>query len=104
LKGLCGSLAIQLARNGAKHIVILARSGYDDKMSQAAIHNINAEGCQVDLMKGDVSVLEDVRRVFREATVPIGGVIQGAMVLRVSIILPLARCEANISRTNYIPQ
>ncbi|KAL1642561.1 Type I Iterative PKS [Diplodia intermedia] len=82
LKGLCGSLAVQLARRGAKHLVILARSGYADAASQAAIAHIESEGCQVQLMVGDVSKLEDVRRVFAEATPKIAGVIQGAMVLR----------------------
>lgn len=82
LRGLCGSLAIYLAQEGAKHLVILARGGYDDARSQAVLKNIYAQGAKVDLVRGDVSVLEDVRRTFKSASVPIGGVIQGAMVLR----------------------
>ncbi|KAF2119266.1 hypothetical protein BDV96DRAFT_596010 [Lophiotrema nucula] len=82
LKGLCGSLAIELARHGAKRIVVIQRSGYDDEMSQSAIKNIRAEGCELDLMRGDVANYADVERVFKEATLPIAGVIQGAMVLR----------------------
>ncbi|RYP67662.1 hypothetical protein DL771_007129 [Monosporascus sp. 5C6A] len=82
LKGLCGSLAIYLAQEGAKHLVILARGGYDDARSQAVLKNIYAQGAKVDLVRGDVSVLEDVRQTFKCASVPIGGVIQGAMVLR----------------------
>jgi NAD(P)-dependent dehydrogenase (short-subunit alcohol dehydrogenase family) len=85
LKGLCGSLAIYLARLGAKHLVVLCRSGYADEKSQAILANIYAEGCQVDLFKGDVSNLQEVQRVFKEATVPIRGLIQGAMVLRVGL-------------------
>lgn len=85
LKGLCGSLALYLARSGAKHLVILSRSGYDDDRSQGVLRNIYAEGCQVDLVTGDVSVLADVQRTFKDATAPIAGVIQGAMVLRVRI-------------------
>ena len=82
LRGLCGSLAVYLAQQGAKHLVILARGGYDDARSQAVLKNIYAQGAKVDLARGDVSVLEDVRRTFKSASVPIGGVIQGAMVLR----------------------
>lgn len=82
LRGLCGSLAVQLARKGAKHLIPLARSGYDDEMSQAAIESIQAEGCEVQLMVGDVSNIQDVRRVLQEAKYPVAGVIQGAMVLR----------------------
>lgn len=82
LKGLCGSLALYLARSGAKHLAIMARSGYEDDVSQGALKNIYAEGCEVDLFRGDVAIFEDVQRVFKESSVPIGGVIQGAMVLR----------------------
>lgn len=92
LKGLCGSLAIKMAQQGARHLVILARSGYDDERSQSTIQNIQAQGCEVDLIMGDVSVLADVQRTFKEATVPIRGVIQGAMVLRVRIIRPHGSC------------
>ena len=85
LRGLCGSLAIYLARLGVKHLVILCRSGYGDEKAQGVLKNISAEGCHVDQFEGDVSVLEDVKRVFKGASVPIKGLIQGAMVLRVRI-------------------
>ncbi|KAK2740618.1 polyketide synthase, partial [Colletotrichum kahawae] len=82
LKGLCGSLAIHLARHGAKHIISVSRSGIDDVASQKAIKNCTAYGCEVLEAKGDVANLEFVRDVFK--SVPrIAGVIQGAMVLRV---------------------
>lgn len=84
LKGLCGTLAVYLAQKGAKHLVILSRSGYADERSQTVLKNLNAEACKVDLVEGNVSVLEDVQRTFKDASAPIGGVIQGAMVLRVS--------------------
>ena len=84
LKGLCGSLAVYMARHGAKHIVAMSRSGYEDKTSQRVLNDLYNEGCQVDLAIGDVSNLGDVQRAFQEATVPVGGIIQGAMVLRVS--------------------
>lgn len=83
MKGLCGSLAVDLARHGAKNLVILARSGYEDKLSQNSLRDIHAQDCHVDLIKGDVAIIDDVRRAFKEASMPIGGVIQGAMVLRV---------------------
>ncbi|KAL3419948.1 beta-ketoacyl synthase domain-containing protein [Phlyctema vagabunda] len=82
LKGLCGSLAIYLAQHGAKNLVILSRSGCADEKSQGIIRDLDALGCHLDLMEGDVSVPADVDRIFKEATVPISGVIQGAMVLR----------------------
>ena len=84
LRGLCGSLAIYMARLGAKHLVVMSRSGADDKISQGVLKNIYNEGCEVDLFKGDVSSFSDVRKAFKEASAPVGGIIQGAMVLRVS--------------------
>lgn len=82
LRGLCGSLAVDMARHGAKHVVILGRSGYDDPRSQAVLKDLAAEGCGADLIRGDVSSIDDVRRAFESAAKPVGGVIQGAMVLR----------------------
>ncbi|KAH8646008.1 polyketide synthase [Tricladium varicosporioides] len=82
LKGLCGSLAIYLAKLGAKHLAVLCRSGYADEKSQGILANVYAEGCRVDLFEGDVTNYEDVQRVFRDSTVPIRGLIQGSMVLR----------------------
>ncbi|KAH9226001.1 hypothetical protein K456DRAFT_1755087 [Colletotrichum gloeosporioides 23] len=81
LKGLCGSLAIHLARHGAKHIISVSRSGIDDIASQKAIKNCAAYGCEVLEAKGDVANLEFVRDVFKSVS-RVAGVIQGAMVLR----------------------
>ena len=83
LKGLCGSVTIYLAQSGAKHLVVLSRSGYGDRRSQGALKNIYAQGCRIDLVKGDGSSLEIVQRAFESATARIGGLFQGAMVLRV---------------------
>lgn len=65
-------------------MAIMSRSGYQDDMSQSVIRRICALECSVDLLQGDVTIAQDVQRCFREARVPIGGIIQGAMVLRVS--------------------
>ena len=84
LRGLCSSLAIYLAKNGAKYMAVMSRSGHDDEISQRAVHDIQALGCTIDLICGDVTSIEDVRRAFRDASAPIAGVIQGSMVLCVS--------------------
>ncbi|KGO72702.1 Acyl transferase/acyl hydrolase/lysophospholipase [Penicillium italicum] len=82
LKGLCGSLAISLARVGAKNLTIMSRSGYADDASQRVIQNLQALGCALTLVKGDVSVKSDVQRAVKDSNAPVAGVIQGAMVLR----------------------
>ncbi|KAI1178391.1 reducing type I polyketide synthase [Nemania sp. FL0916] len=82
LKGLCSSLAISLAQNGAKHISVLSRSGHGDAASQKVANNIRALGSQIDLLQGDITNIDDVRAVFGATSAPIGGIVQGAMVLR----------------------
>ncbi|KAI1073750.1 hypothetical protein F5B20DRAFT_586947 [Whalleya microplaca] len=82
LKGICGSLAVSFAKKGAKHLATVSRSSYDDEQSQAVLRQLHHLGCHIDLLRGDVTKVEDVRRIFRETAVPVGGVIQGAMVLR----------------------
>lgn len=92
LRGVCGSLALHMAKTGgARYLAVMCRSGYDDDRSREVIRNLEALGCSVDALTGDVAVLGDVRRCFAEMTVPVAGIIQGAMVLRVrqSPSLPL---------------
>ena len=83
LKGLCGSLAIFLARHGAKHLVILSRSGFNDEKSKTILVHLDTLGTHVDLVQGDVANPQDVQQMFQHSTKPIAGIIQGAMVLRV---------------------
>ena len=64
----------------------MSRSGYADDKSKYVIKQITALGCHIDLLVGDVTKLEDVTKVMQSTTVPVVGVIQGAMVLRVSLI------------------
>lgn len=86
LKGLCGSIALSFARHGAKHLIIMGRSGFGDKASQTTIRNVEAERCKIHLVRGDVTVPKDVQKAFNSASVPVGGVLQGSMVVRVSML------------------
>ncbi|KAI0970360.1 putative polyketide synthase [Xylaria arbuscula] len=82
LKGLCGSLAVDLARHGARNLVIMSRSDYGDPRSQGVLRDLKNHGCGADLVRGDVSRIEDVRLAFTKASKPVAGIVQGAMVLR----------------------
>ncbi|KAL3290693.1 Acyl transferase/acyl hydrolase/lysophospholipase [Colletotrichum asianum] len=82
LKGLCGVVALQLAKAGARNIVTLNRSGHEDEKSRAVLRDLAAHRCVVTSVRGDVSRYDDVARCFRAAPHPIRGVIQGSMVLR----------------------
>lgn len=46
------------------------------------IYDCNSLDCHVDLIKDDITRIEDVRRAFQNSSKPVVGVIQGAMVLR----------------------
>jgi NAD(P)-dependent dehydrogenase (short-subunit alcohol dehydrogenase family) len=84
LRGLCGNLAIHMARHGAKHIIVCSRSGIHDEQSAKTILNCEVYGCAITEAKGDAGDRDFVGKVFSEATPAIAGVIMGAMVLRVS--------------------
>jgi NADPH:quinone reductase-like Zn-dependent oxidoreductase len=84
LKGLCGNLAIHMAKHGARRIIVCSRSGLGDEASQKTLKNCLSYGCEVVEAKGDVADEGFVRTVFKQASPPIAGVIQGAMILRVS--------------------
>ncbi|KAF2463963.1 KR-domain-containing protein [Lindgomyces ingoldianus] len=93
LKGLCGGLAVYGTHEGAKTPVILSRSGYNDEKSRFIISKITSLGCRLDLVKGDVTNKADVERAFMEASAPIFGVVQGAMVLRDKLYSSMTHTE-----------
>ncbi|GAP90164.1 putative acyl transferase acyl hydrolase lysophospholipase [Rosellinia necatrix] len=82
LRGLCGTLAIYLAKSGAKQLAVLSRSGHDDDKSRGIIKQIKALGSHIDLLTGDITHVGEVEAAFRKSSAPIAGIIQGAMVLR----------------------
>lgn len=86
LRGLCSSLAIYLAKMGAKYLTVMSRSG-DSAVSPKILEHIRALGCDLQLCKGDVSRKQDVNHVLINTKAPVGGIVQGAMVLHVSVAL-----------------
>lgn len=85
LTGLCGSLAVYMARQGARHLIVMSRSGLRNEESFKIIEDCAAHGCVVKEARGDVGDLGFVRRTFVSSEGhPIAGVVQGAMTLRVS--------------------
>lgn len=83
LKGLCGNLAIYMAKQGARRIIVCSRSGVADDASQKTVVACASYGCEIVEAKGDVGSVDFIRGVFQTASPPIAGVIQGAMILRV---------------------
>ncbi|KAI0968591.1 putative polyketide synthase [Xylaria arbuscula] len=82
LKGLCSSLALYLAQNGAKCLAVISRSGHHNEKSRKVAQDLAALGCHVDLLRADVSNHAEVSKALDAVSAPVAGIIQGAMVLR----------------------
>ncbi|KAF2967866.1 hypothetical protein GQX73_g5699 [Xylaria multiplex] len=82
LRGLCGSLAIYLAKSGCKNLAVISRSGHEDDKSRGIVRQISALGAHIDLLRADITVAAEVEAAFKQTCVPVMGIIQGAMVLR----------------------
>jgi len=87
LGGLGRSFATWMAERGAKNIIFLSRTGSITSAVQRTVDQLESAACRVHIFKCDVSdesrlgeVLEDCKRTLP----PIKGVVQGAMILKVS--------------------
>ena len=90
LGGLGRSLTSWMMRNGARNFCFLSRSGADAKRAAALVSDLEAAGADVLIVRGDASVPDDVRRAVASIPDdrPLRGVVQAAMVLRVSLFPP----------------
>ena len=81
LGGLGRAVSTWMIERGARHLIYLSRNagGTDDEQF---VHELNSMGCQVQLVRGSVTELEDVCRALEGAPYPIKGVLQMSMVLR----------------------
>ncbi|QDV67061.1 Phthiocerol synthesis polyketide synthase type I PpsC [Rosistilla carotiformis] len=81
-----------MAQHGARHLVLMSRSGARDEAAIADIEKLRASGIEVVDARGDVTSPEDVQRVVDEITAtlpPLRGVIHSAMVLDDEFIVEL---------------
>lgn len=75
-----------IASLGAKRIITLSRSGTDSLSIRELVEEMRVVGVNVVVCKGsvmDIVTIESIREQAREF--PIRGIIQGAMVLQVSL-------------------
>lgn len=102
LGGLGRSLATWMIENGAKNLIFLSRSGSDNPAAAALVHDIEAQGVKVTVVRGDVSSKTDVEKVKEgmNPELPIRGIVQAAMVLVVRhfvlIMITLSRTYLNV--------
>ncbi|KAF7180982.1 hypothetical protein CNMCM7691_000111 [Aspergillus felis] len=81
--GLGRAVARWMVEKGARHLIILSRSGEESPRNQAFIEDLKSQnGCHVVSVTGSVANPIDTQRAVSAATKPIAGVIQMSMVLR----------------------
>lgn len=81
-----------MASQGARHLVLMSRSGPRDQPDREAIEDLRKQGINVVDARGDVSQIDDVERVLQQVAdqlPPLIGVIHGAMVLDDEFLLKL---------------
>lgn len=85
--GLGRNLAIWMAENGAKHLVLISRSGGDRPTTQDLVEKLEGKGCRAVVCACDMSSKRSVEEILEPAlkALPVvAGAVYGAMVLRVS--------------------
>ena len=94
ITGGAGGFGLELAkwmvRQGARHLVLVTRSGPPDEAAKKDIDRLRAEGVMVVDARGDVTLSEDVERVvqaIQSSSAPLGGVVHSAMVLSDELIV-----------------
>jgi hypothetical protein len=91
LGGIGRSMALWMAARGARNLIFLSRSGNTEGEIAESISALELKGVTVRIFKCDVSDRSRMAEVFEECKStlpPIKGVIQGAMVLDVSLPFP----------------
>lgn len=84
LGGLGQAVSTWMVEHGAKNLIYLSRTAGQTERDAIFIKELEAYGCSVQTFPGSVSKLSDVENVVKNASMPIAGVMQMSMVLRVS--------------------
>lgn len=87
LGGLGRSISRWLVRHGARHLILLSRSGAQTETAKDFVRGLQAQGVQVETPQvdmGDIAQLAIALRRLDGLMPPIRGCIQCSMVLRVS--------------------
>ncbi|KAI1141666.1 putative polyketide synthase [Hypoxylon sp. FL0543] len=81
-----GGIGITIARwmvsQGARNFVFLSRSGASKSSAANLVADLQSKKCEVHVVKGDVSNLNDVQSAFDKAPSKIGGIVHTSMAVR----------------------
>jgi len=89
-----------MAQEGARHLVLMTRSGPPDAVAQADIDKLRESGIEVVDARGDLNRRDDVERVIdtiQQGTAPLAGVVHSAMVLHDEMLATLDEQHFNMS-------
>ena len=84
LGGFSLAVARWLVERGARHLVLMGRSGVTKPAAQEAVRALQALGAEVVVARADVSQAKAVAAVLndiRQSMPPLGGIVHGALVL-----------------------
>ncbi|MFB8795997.1 MAG: SDR family NAD(P)-dependent oxidoreductase [Microcoleus sp.] len=90
LGGFSLAVAQWLVKNGAKHLVLMGRSGATSPAAQSAVKTLESAGANVVVAKADVSQalqVTDVLKDIEQSMPPLRGIIHAALVLDDAILL-----------------
>ena len=79
---LCGSLAFYFARQGAKNVIVILRSGYEGGRSQKTTHDFYTLSSHFSLIKDEITSIGGVGCTFQNRSKLVSRVTQSAVVLR----------------------
>lgn len=88
LGGLGRTLSRWMLQRGARNFVFLGRSGLGKPAARSLVQDLESSGAKCEVVKGDVCNAQDVAAVVDAAEGDIGGVVQAAMGLNVSLFSP----------------
>ena len=83
LGGIGRAVSTWMVDHGARELVYLSRSAGTRIKDEAFIGELQSMGCDVRLVRGDVTKLSDVKGAIAAATHPLKGILQMSMVLAV---------------------
>ncbi|MFN6571716.1 SDR family NAD(P)-dependent oxidoreductase [Dendronalium sp. ChiSLP03b] len=92
LGGFSLAVAKWLVENGARHLVLMGRSGVASPAAQSAIATLAAAGAKVVVAKADVSQADQVANVLtdiKQSMPPLRGIFHAALVLDDAVLLQL---------------
>lgn len=84
LGGVGRAIATWMVERGARNLVFFSRSAGSSSQDQSFARELEIQGCNVVLKKGDATSMDDVKALIHDSPSPVGGILQLSMVIRVS--------------------